>query len=118
MGARRYDYAFDDDEEATALETCLHDQQRYSRPSRASGLYRLDVGTATTSGVVPINRTSAPSPPTIPRAGTVPIFVAGERISAFMLHEPSKQKLPVAKLLLATVMFLAMTVFVSVAYYR
>ena len=106
MGARRYDFAFDDDDdETTALETCLHDQQRYSRSSRASG-------------VVPIRRTSPPTTPTIPRGGTVPMIVAGERISAFMLHEPSTQKLPVAKLLLATIMFLAMTVFVSVAYYR
>lgn len=116
MGARQYDYAYEEEDEGAALETCLHDQQGYSRSS-SSGLYRLDAASTMHSGVVPINRTSAPSPPSIPRAGTLPQFVVGERVSAFVLHAPSRE-LPIAKLIAGTVMFLAMIVCMSIAYYR
>jgi hypothetical protein len=132
MGARRYDYAYEEEDEGVALETCLHDQQSYSR-SESSGLYRLDrleldqldrleldrldANPPTRSGVVPISRTSAPSPLSIPRAGTVPQFIVGDRISAFALHAPPRE-LPIAKLIVGTVMFLAMIVCMAAAYYR
>lgn len=128
MGARKYelDFGFDEDVDPT-LENCFHDQQRTSRTSstrlaaveRSSSpdLLALERGSATRSGVVPINRTSAPSPPAIPRAGTVPEFVVGERTSAFELHEPPRS-LPVTQLVLATSMFLAMTVLGAIAYYH
>jgi hypothetical protein len=124
MGARRYDYAYEEEDEGVALETCLHDQQSYSR-SESSGLYRLDrleldrldADPPMRSGVVPISRTSAPSPLSIPRAGTVPQFIVGERISAFALHAPPRE-LPIAKLVVGTVMFLVMIVCMAVTYYR
>jgi hypothetical protein len=129
MGARRYDYAYEEEDEGAALETCLHDQQSYSR-SESSGLYRLDrleldrleldgldASPPMRSGVVPISRTSAPSPLSIPRAGTVPQFIVGERISAFALHAPPRE-LPIAKLVVGTVMFLVMIVCMAVTYYR
>jgi hypothetical protein len=117
MAARKLDYAYDESDEIAALETCLHDQQRTSRSPTSSGFYRRDVDAVTRSGVVPVSRTSAPSPPSIPRAGTVPAFVIGERISAFELHAPPRT-LPIASLLVATFMFLVMTVVASIAYYR
>jgi hypothetical protein len=129
MGARQFDYAYEEADEGAALETCLHDQQSYSRSS-SSGFYRLDRlaelelepfegGTPTRSGVVPISRTSAPAPPspTIPRAGTMPRFVVGERSSAFELHAPASE-MPAAKVMLGTALFLAMTVLMAIAYYH
>ncbi len=116
MAARKYDYAYDEADEGTALRTCLHDQPRLVRTS-ATSISGIELGTATRAGVVPISRTMAPAPPTIPRAGTVPAFVVGERISAFALHAPPRN-LPIRGLIAATVMFLAFTVIAAIAYYR
>ena len=113
MAARKYDYAYD---ESTALETCLHDQVQRARPASIT-FSGFDLGTKMRSGVVPIRRSGAPTSPAIPRAAAVPEFVVGERISAFALHAPARQ-LPIAGLIVATLMFLVMTVLVSVAYYR
>ena len=109
MAARKYAEDID-------LEACLHDQQRHS-PSSPSGLYRLESGTVTRSGVVPINRSSAPSPPSIPRAASMPDIVVGERMSAFELHAPPRQ-LMTTGLIAGIMMFLAMTVLAAIAYYR
>lgn len=116
MAAREYDYTYDEGDESTALETCLHDQVQRARPASIS-ISRFDVGTSTRSGVVPIRRSGAPTPPSIPRAALVPEFVVGERISAFALHAPARQ-FPIAALVVATLMFLVMTVLMAVAYYR
>ena len=115
MAARKYDYT-DDEDYGTALGTCLHDQVQRARPASVS-ISRFDVGTRMRSGVVPIRRSGAPTAPIIPRAALVPEFVVGERISAFALHAPARQ-FPIAALVVATLMFLVMTVLVAVAYYR
>jgi hypothetical protein len=116
MAARKYDYAYDETDESAALETCLHDQVQRARPASIS-ISGFDVGTATRSGVVPIRRSAAPTSPAIPRAATVPEFVVGERISAFALHAPARQP-PIAALIVATSLFLVMTVIAAIAYYR
>lgn len=116
MAARKYDYAYDEADESTALETCLHDQVQRARPASIA-LSGFDVGTKTRSGVVPIRRSGAPSSPTIPRAAALPEYVVGERISAFAFHAPARQP-PIAALIVATLMFLVMTVLAAIAYYR
>ena len=116
MAARKYDYTYDEAYDSVALETCLHDQVQRARPASIS-ISRFDVGTSTRSGVVPIRRSGAPTSPIIPRAALVPDFVVGERISAFALHAPARQ-FPIAALMVATLMFLVMTVLMAVAYYR
>lgn len=99
MGARKYDFDFGDLGEESALDDCLHDQQ-HSR-----------------SGVVPVRRTAPPTLVVVPRSATVPRFVVGQRDSAFTLHA-APRNLPIAWIFAGAVMFLAMTILSSIAYYR
>jgi hypothetical protein len=117
MAARKYDYLFEEEDETRALDTCLHDQKRHARSSRTSGLYQLDLATPTRSGIAPVHRSSAPRQPAIPRAGGVPEFVVGDRMSAFAFHA-APRPLPIAAIIVGTMMLLAVTVLLAIAYYR
>jgi hypothetical protein len=109
MAARKHDYDYDLDLELDfgridhdpTLDACFHD-----RP-----------GTAMRSGVVPVSRTTAPAPFTIPRASSVSEFVVGKRESGFVFHE-APRPFPIGKLFAATVVFIAKTVLAAIAYYR